>query len=215
MVAVLAFQGIASASFPDLSQEHVHADAILYVQSQGIVQGYPDGTFRPDKKINRAEFTKVIISSIASEEEISNCNLSALTYFSDVDSKEWYAPYVCIALARGIITGHLRTNAPPYFGAWESINIVGASKILTVGFDIGEPPMDCLSDWGAECIAAARRGEYWYERHLLALDERNAIPLSVTQHTHYVTRGEMSEMIYRLKANVTDKPSRTYEELKK
>jgi LPXTG-site transpeptidase (sortase) family protein len=45
------------------------------------------------------------------------------------------------------------------------------------------------------------------------LAELNAIPTSIASLTQKVTRGEMAEMIYRLRANVTDNPSKTYEEL--
>jgi len=36
-------------------------DAIWYVKDEGIVEGYADGTYKPDSPINRAEFTKILM----------------------------------------------------------------------------------------------------------------------------------------------------------
>lgn len=210
----VALPSIALAAFRDVEPNHPNVEAITYVQTQGIVSGYPDGSYRPDQPINRAEFTKIIIEAIADDEELRNCDLSTIEYLSDMDTRQWYAPYVCVGKARGIITGHVPSSAAPYFAPTERINITGAAKIIAAGFGIGEPPLDCLADWGKACAEAAKRGDPWYRRHLIALAERNAIPLTI-KNLQYddITRGEMAEMIWRLKANVHDRPSRTFSEL--
>jgi hypothetical protein len=56
-------------------------------------------------------------------------------------------------------------------------------------------------------------GQPWYRDFVQALDDQNAIPLSITSLDQNITRGEMAEIMYRLKANVTTKSSRTYAEL--
>ncbi len=213
LISLLSIPVVASAAFSDVPASHPNATAIQYVQDQGIVSGYSDGTYRPDQVMNRAEFTKIIMGAVASAEQIRACDTTGLG-FSDVASTAWYAPYVCLGKARGIIIGHLASNAPPYFAPSEDINLIEAAKILTVAMGIGQPPLDCAADNGRACQEAAARGENWYERHVTALVERNAVPLSILDLMwHKITRGEMAEMVYRLKANVTTKPSRTYDEL--
>lgn len=214
LLFLFAAPSASAAAFPDVSASHEHAIAIEYVRDQGIVSGYPDGTYGPENTVNRAEFTKIVIESVASREEIQNCNLSRVTYLSDVDTEAWYVPYLCVGVARGIISGHLPSSADPYFGAAEPINLIAAAKVVTAAMRIGEPPLDCLADWGRACIEAAQQGDPWYRRHVLALEERNAIPLSVLGLQQYLTRGEMAEIIYRLDAGIEGKSTRTYEELK-
>ena len=38
----------------------LYASAVGYLESYGIVTGYPDGTFKPDKPVTRAEFTLLL-----------------------------------------------------------------------------------------------------------------------------------------------------------
>ena len=104
--------------FPDVTTDSVNADAISYLKDKGVLQGYPDGSYRPSTEINRAEFTKIIVGSLVQNPKGSNC-------FPDVKT-EWYAPYVCEAKTRGIIGGYPDGTFQP--GA--TINFSEASKII-------------------------------------------------------------------------------------
>ena len=55
----LAFAACA-ASFTDLSAQHWAYDNIVKLSSEGVINGYADGTFRPEAKVTRAEFVKLI-----------------------------------------------------------------------------------------------------------------------------------------------------------
>jgi len=62
----LAFAFLPSLTFAmfgflDVPNTHSYAQAIHYLSDQNIVSGYGDGNFRPYQKINRAEFTKILI----------------------------------------------------------------------------------------------------------------------------------------------------------
>lgn len=85
-------------AFSDVEASHANAEAITYVQGEGIVNGYPDGTFQPFAAINRAEFTKIVMGALFNDMEGGNC-------FPDVKD-QWFAPYVCRAKAEGIIGGY-------------------------------------------------------------------------------------------------------------
>ena len=213
LMTAAVFPAVAYASFSDVPPRHPNLDAIAYVQAQGMVSGYADGTYKPDQVINRAEFTKIIIEAIATKDELQNCSLNNLTRYGDVVSTDWYARYVCVGTERGILQGHLVSNGKAEFRPAENINFVAAAKILTVAFGIGEPPLDCTVENGELCTQAAARGDIWYKRHVVALEERHAIPVSITSFQHGVTRGEMAEMIYRLHAEISEKESSSYEQL--
>ena len=54
-------------------RSHEQSDAIYYLRDQGIIEGYGDGTFKPEAKINRAEFLKIVAESTFDKQYIETC----------------------------------------------------------------------------------------------------------------------------------------------
>lgn len=190
LILSMLFTATAFASFRDVSSAHQNSEAIDYVESLGIVEGYPDGTYKPDAPINRAEFTKIIIASTYSQNELDTCNTSS---FSDVGDGAWFTPYVCIAEQEGIIGGYPDGT----FGYANNITFAEASKIITN--TLIEPTTEGT--------------DIWYKPYVKKLEDHSAIPTTIEDFSHKITRGEMAEMIWRLKENILNQDSRTYNEL--
>ena len=98
--------------YSDVPGNKWYNNAISTLSNMGIICGYPDGTFRPDAQITRAELTK-IAASFFSDPRV------AATYdgrFSDVHGAEWYISYLMTALEEGLIEGYpdgsFRPNRP-------------------------------------------------------------------------------------------------------
>ncbi len=177
---------LANADFSDVPITHPNSDAILYAQENGIVQGYPDETFKPDKTINRAEFTKIIMETVfPGSSEGENC-------FPDVRT-DWFAKYVCDAVDRVIINGYPDGTFKP----GEQINFVEAAKIIVLAFNF-EYDTDA---------------EIWFKGYVDILANKNAIPTSINAFDKKITRGEMTEIIYRLKTNRRDLPSTNFQDI--
>jgi hypothetical protein len=178
--------GVAAAAFDDVPSTHDNNDAISYVQEHGIVEGYDNGEYRPDELINRAEFTKIIVGAVFSEEEIMGEDC-----FEDVKD-DWYAKYVCSAERNEIVEGF----SDNYFRPEQNISFVEAAKVISLGF-------------GAELDES----DVWYEAFVENLSDSASIPVSITAFEQEITRGEMAEMIYRLLAEIDDKDTQTLDEL--
>ena len=85
--------------FKDM-KDHWAKDDVEYMAGLGIVSGVTENTFNPDANITRAEFAKLIVSTMG---------LSAAEYensYYDVISEDWYASYVQTAKNEGYITGY-------------------------------------------------------------------------------------------------------------
>lgn len=52
--------GESSHPFPDVSEDHWASDEIQALQDHHLLNGYSDGTYRPDNSISRAEFSAVV-----------------------------------------------------------------------------------------------------------------------------------------------------------
>jgi len=198
ITSLLLFFGLffsipAFANFSDIDPSYIYYDAVTYVKESGIVNGYSNGTYGPENNINRAEFLKIIVEATYEREEIDDCIQNNDTgawdnvFFPDVPKSDWYAKYVCLGKIKAIIKG----DEDGFFRPADKINFVEAAKIIVQSFRYAE-----------------RVGETapWYKKYISALVERRAIPISIRATDSFLTRGEMAEMIYRLKEEITDKP---------
>lgn len=63
MMAVLlgGAAAVALTSFDDVPDAHLHSDGIRMSVERGWFQGYPDGSFRPDRNITAAQLAKVLL----------------------------------------------------------------------------------------------------------------------------------------------------------
>ncbi len=167
LLTIVFLPYVNAASFSD-TDGHKYQTAIDYISDQGIVQGYSDGSFGPNNKINRAELLKIIMEANDHNPSGSNC-------FTDVKS-DWYAPYVCKAKELGIIKGYSDNTFKP----GNNINFVEALKILENGYgaDISE-------------------GNTWYQGYVDEAEEKNMIPNDIYDYGTEITRGQMADMITR------------------
>lgn len=126
-LALLAFGFEAEVSekdnFTDLApEEHWASELILFAKTQGMVDGYEDGTFRPDNSINRAEALKMLIEVAGID---LNDNLPSAE-FSDIDSTAWYGPYLNYAVDTALVSGY----ADGSFGPEKYLSRAEACKIV-------------------------------------------------------------------------------------
>lgn len=179
--------------FSDVPASHSNADAIEYLRENGIISGYPDGTFRPNKPISRVEFVKIVTLSKWGE-KVGECG--GRVWFKDFENDAWYLNYVCMASSYHLIEGYPDGTFHPH----SSINFVEAAKIITRADE----------RWREEKYPGT---DVWYERYVRYLSDMYAIPMSIQSFGQFITRGEMAEIMYRLDGNVQSKPSRTYGDL--
>jgi hypothetical protein len=92
---------------PDTSED------IIVLAREGIVQGYPDGTFRPENAVLRAQFAKMLIGALRLEVSEGSVNMP----FRDVErpADDLYPDdYVATAYRNGIVGGFNATTFGPY-----------------------------------------------------------------------------------------------------
>jgi hypothetical protein len=105
----------ATSAFSDVPSSYWGYAAISSLGSQGIVSGYPDGTFKPDNQITRAEFATLLVKALG-------LNTTGTTgTFTDVASDDWYYNSVNTAVYAGLASGTgdnlFAPNAPDHQGA--------------------------------------------------------------------------------------------------
>ncbi len=84
-------------TFSDISG-HWAKEFITKLEKSGAINGYPDGTFKPDNTVTRAEFSKIASISFG-------YNPTNETVFKDCLPGDWFNPYAAALSKAGIITG--------------------------------------------------------------------------------------------------------------
>lgn len=100
-VTAIPFAHAAKTTFWDVPHSHWAYEAITQMAEQGIISGYNDGSFRPDNRISRAEFAKIMIA--AAEIELGSSKNVSQT-FEDVGRNHWSFLYV--ERAKNYLTGY-------------------------------------------------------------------------------------------------------------
>jgi|GEM_PF-1200204 len=93
--------------FPDVASGYWAAASIDDLLAADVIDGFPDGAFRPDAGLTRAQFTKMLVLTLGLPVG------SGGTSFSDVPANSWFAPYVAAAVRAGIIVGTSATTFDP------------------------------------------------------------------------------------------------------
>ena len=96
-------------TFTDVPADAWYAKAVNTLASLGMLGGYPDGTFQPDRTITRAEFAVVALA-------FTDGGSGASCSFTDVNRSDWFYQYAAQASEYGWIGGYpdgsFRPNNP-------------------------------------------------------------------------------------------------------
>lgn len=88
----------SAAEVTDISNHWAQATIQSWVD-QGFINGYPDGSFRPDNNITRAEF-------LALTNRAFGYAITVPISYSDVEVGDWYYDTIAVAVAAGYINGY-------------------------------------------------------------------------------------------------------------
>lgn len=121
MISALPFDVSESAQFTDTVEGAWYEEAVEAMSSIGFINGYTDGSFRPDNYITRAEFVTIIMQN----EDIPEFDGVP---FSDVDADLWSAKYIAAAYKAGLIDGYEDGTfcSDSYITRAEAVKIVNA-----------------------------------------------------------------------------------------
>ena len=91
-------QGPIQTSFSDVKSSEWYGTPVNTLSSLGVINGYEDGSFRPNATITRAEFVTMLSQFAPVSEGTSR--------FSDVPADHWASRYIVSAAAKGWVSGN-------------------------------------------------------------------------------------------------------------
>ncbi|HHV99114.1 MAG TPA: S-layer homology domain-containing protein [Clostridiaceae bacterium] len=93
--------------FKDMDDNHWASEAIIELVERGIINGYPDKTFKPNEKVTRSEFAKMMTKALDLK---SSGNTQT---FVDVPPTSW--DYQVVEAAKNYLTGYKTSDGKMYF----------------------------------------------------------------------------------------------------
>ncbi len=137
----------AVTKFSDVSDSYT-ATAVEALRLMGVLDGYGDGTFRPDTILNRAQFCKMAVYAMDGSGELGR--YSTVTIFPDVKPSHWASAYINMAARKGIISGF----ADGKFKSGQTVTAGQAVTILMRG--LGYKDEDMGGVWPQSYMAEAQ-----------------------------------------------------------
>lgn len=204
LVSMASF-GVAHAQtrFNDVPSSSPYYNAVQWLTDNGVIQGYGDGTFRPNNPVNRAEMLKMIFIADGNEDD-ADAALASAKLFPDTPKSQWYAKYVALARNRGTVQGY----PDGYFRPERSINKAEAYKVVLKEF-FNETTMSFTLSHGnlptSGTMASDVKKTDWFISYVNFAGLKNIFEADRSGSTrfypgHELTRGELADLIYRSKA---------------
>lgn len=153
-MAVFADTTATTGKFSDVAADASYAKAIETLNLMGVINGYPDGTFGPDKNVTRAEFTAMLMR-ILNYGSLGSSSASGLPFtdVSDSDSDiNWAIPNINTAYGMGIINGYEDSTFRP------TNNVAYEEAVKMIVCTLGYTSIDIsVTPWYSNFIAQASR----------------------------------------------------------
>ena len=126
-----AFTMFAGAAFTDQADIKVENEVVDTLIELGVINGYTDGSFKPNDTVTRAEMAKMIYVLRTGNSDASAYN-NDKTSFTDVNG-HWAAGFIKYCQSVGIIAGQSATKFAPD----QTVTAQEAAKMLlvTLGYD--------------------------------------------------------------------------------
>ena len=185
LASIILFSSTAFAEnnsiYLDVSPDNLYASAIHSITEQGIVQGYDDGTYKPERILSRSELLKIALESFE-KDPITSTNSD--NCFSDVSSDSWASNYICFAKQEGYVHGY----GDGTFGPNDPVKLVEALKIIMEVYEL-----ESYESFLNESLT-----DVWYKPIIDFSMEIDFVPPDFFRIDQDVNRGQMAEMIVRV-----------------
>lgn len=141
-------------------------EAVTNLSREGIINGYEDGTYKPENYVTRAEFAKMLVVTFGIYYQ------DAISVFSDVPTGEWYNSYIASAEAAGLVRGNGDGSFSPNATITREEMFIFCARAIEKfkGYQILEktspeiaPQVNAfvdgstVSDWALDCVATVTK----------------------------------------------------------
>lgn len=189
LTGVLLMQTLVfAATFRDITSTHWAYQYIIELTKNNVINGYTDGTFKPENTITRAEFIKLVV-------------MSALPEWMDIEDAEsnlnhWASKYLWVAERYGLIaTGSLSVaNLDEPITRIEMVRIISKADLALKGNDLETKEKVKFKD-----VISLNNDDLLLLKHSCSKGLITGYADNTFKPYNNMTRAEAATMIYRFK----------------
>jgi hypothetical protein len=141
--------------FSDVHDEFWASNSIKYLATAGVVSGYPDGTFKPNRVVTRGELASMLVQA-----KKIPVTTASVTGYSDVSKSSMAAPYIKAAVDSGYLTGRKGDKFEPNKAATRAEAVAAIVKFdrtsIPGSLRAGPFPDMTAKEWSSRYVAAAK-----------------------------------------------------------
>jgi len=190
IIRIPAFKDVPSSYW---AFEPISLDSVL-----GLIEGYPNSIFKPEKGITRAELTSLLLRSAnVNQMRINEARLQKR--FKDIKEDIWYAPYVNIGAEDGLVLGYSDQTFKPN-------KILSRAEAITIMARFAKLPIEgTLSEKSSIEVVSTFKDlklNFWANKYIHPAHKAGLLKYLEGKdfnHKKTFTRAEAAEVFFRTK----------------
>lgn len=175
----------ADQIFSDVPAGSEYESALRFLKNAGIIAGYPDGTFQPNKTVYRVEALKMIFVALKAQ-----VDANAIPVFPDLEAAAWYLPYVLKAFNDNVVAGY----PDGFFRPTAEVNIVEFYKMLFLAAKTDIDPQVLIT------LPTGVSADDWFAPYVQEAVKKNILEVKGDPFNpgYAMTRGDIAVALYKL-----------------
>ena len=185
----------ANAFYTDMDETHWAYQSIKFLTEVGVVVGYPDGTYKPDIPVTRAEFASMAIKALGQE----NTTVAQEIHFNDVSPEFWAYNIIQKAVYFDLIPDAKGESYRPY----DSVTRAEAINIAVNALTTNQISQEKAADIIAKSYEDFEQLPAWF---LMGAAKAHVLDLVVVmpgnegklEATRPANRAEVAQILYKM-----------------
>lgn len=177
-------------AFTDLEENNPNTPLIMEFYDRGMTKGYPDGTFRPEGTITRAEFLTFVNRTFGFTERVESLS------FTDIEGDEWFVEELKTAVENGYIKGYPDNTFRPEKQISRQEVAYVLNSILDYSAEVFTETEDEVALWAEDAVNALlqreiielKEGCFYGDR----ADTRESVAVTLLKALHLKKEEEIS-----------------------
>lgn len=171
---------VSAKTYPDIKKNTPTYKAVDHLSDLGVISGYTDGTFQPQKEITRGEATALIARSLGYNDFYKAKKLP----FSDVKEGYWAEKFISYCYELKLING----VGDNIFAPADKVTYAQMIKMLV-----------CAS--GLEKQVSSSKGGAWYNGYISVAQKNGILKDVVVMPNENAPRGDVALLVYNCLKN--------------